>query len=502
VIYPDDGKLDRKGSAAMGLSRLGLALFVVGAASSKTVAWDFFPLNRQPVWTSEAAGHVATGGGWVDVDGDGWIDMVVANGNDIERQPVVIYHNRGDGSFPGEATWRSSDIDYHGHLDLGDINGDGLPDLAVAVYLGPAGFASPGGAKVYLNRGDGGFSHTPDWQSDESFYTFSVALGDADGDGDLDLACACGEDYTDKREPQRIFFNHQGTLEAVASWRSSERDYALDVAWVDVDRDGDLDVAFCGASSPLRLYVNEQTSGGGLPTVASWENADLPQLGNTIAFGDWDGDGFPELAVADNHQLGGEGRFKVYANNQGELAKTPAWTSSASRYGSHVSWIDLDRDGDLDLAAGAWWDRVMVFENAGGALGATPAWTSLTSSVIESMFWGDVSNQALRGEVLRRAGDGMATLFVLPFAPARSVDEVRVGGQTVSDWVAHPSNGWVSLASPPAAGEEVVIRFTYTTAPKLGVTNWDDDQGNFVFDYRYDMIYSPDALRTGRRRVP
>jgi len=440
------------------------------------------PLETSPSWTSNAGGHVATGGAWVDVDEDGWLDMVVANGNDMARQHVVIYHNNGDGTLPLDPTWSSTDNEYNGHLDVGDINGDGLVDVAVAVYIGQAGFSEPGHVKVYLNNGSGGFSSTPDWMPAGNFYSFSLALGDADGDGDLDLACACGDDYYNNAERQKIFYNVGGTLEATPSWESDELSYALDAFWDDVDQDGDMDLAFCGTSAPMRVYRNDQTTGGGIATSATWENSDLPQYGNTTAFGDWNGDGFPELAVADNDQLGGSGTFKVYGNTGGTLGSTPLWNSSTGGYGSHVSWIDLDIDGDPDLAAGRWWGRVWIYENTGGSLTANTVWQSNTSSVIENMFWGDVDNDNVHADGLTLlVGDGTRTFFRLGHAPVRSVDEVRVGGSPTTDYTAHLGNGWISISPPPAVGASVEIDYTYSLDLDLGVTNWDSSKGNYLF---------------------
>ena len=66
----------------------------------------------------------------------------MANGNDMARQSVVVYLNPG-GSFPLRRPGPPRDVDYHGHLDLADVDGDGALDLAVAVYLGAGGFEPP-----------------------------------------------------------------------------------------------------------------------------------------------------------------------------------------------------------------------------------------------------------------------------------------------------------------------------------------------------------------------
>ena len=117
-----------------------------------TQIYSQVPFLQNPDWTSTDVSSVSTGGAFADIDNDGWLDFVVANGNDIHRQKVVVYYNNGDGTFPTTPNWQSTDIDYHGHLDIGDVNQDGWLDVAVSVYLGASRFNSPGKVKLYLNN--------------------------------------------------------------------------------------------------------------------------------------------------------------------------------------------------------------------------------------------------------------------------------------------------------------------------------------------------------------
>ena len=109
-----------------------LSLLLAATAVAQTV------YNNTPDWTS-ADTQVGTGGALVDLDRDGWVDLVVANGNDMQEQRGAVYYNQGDGTFPPTPDWQSSDTAYNGHLDVADVNGDGWPDVAVAVRGAGAG---------------------------------------------------------------------------------------------------------------------------------------------------------------------------------------------------------------------------------------------------------------------------------------------------------------------------------------------------------------------------
>ena len=53
------------------------------------------PYNLIPDWISQPNGQIATGLGLADINGDGFKDLVIANGNDISRQRVTVHYNDG-----------------------------------------------------------------------------------------------------------------------------------------------------------------------------------------------------------------------------------------------------------------------------------------------------------------------------------------------------------------------------------------------------------------------
>jgi len=230
-----------------------VALTTTLLLASPAGAQQVYPMV--PDWVS-ADTPVSTGGALVDLDRDGWLDLVVANGNDMAQQRLVVYYNQGDGTLPPTPDWQSADTAYHGHLDVADVNGDGWPDVAVAVL---GSFSSYGqAAKLYLNNG-GTLSSLPDWQSNnELANAFGCAFGDVNNDGRPDLAAATGWAYDPQQHfSQYVWINTGGVLPATASWSSADDDHLQGVQWVDVDRDGWLDLVGAASGSALSVVDHE-----------------------------------------------------------------------------------------------------------------------------------------------------------------------------------------------------------------------------------------------------
>jgi hypothetical protein len=445
------------------------------------------PFNQNPNWISTDVSSVSTGGAFVDINRDGWLDFVVANGNDMARQRVVVYYNNGNGTFPTTPSWQSADIDYHGHLDVGDVNGDGWPDVAVSVYIGAGGFNTPGKVKLYLNN-NGTLSSNPDWVSGDNVYTFSCAFGDANGDGLLDLAVAGGEAYYNNPEQPRIYYNVGGMLESLPSWKATASQYSYDVNWADFDNDGDLDLVFAGESTPNRIFENVN---GTISLTPTWQSTDASQYANSLFVGDVNNDGFLDLAISDNSQLGGSGKFKIYLNNNGTLSTTPFWTSSWSGYGSGITLADIDNDNDLDLITGGWWQPVRIYLNNGGTFTATPQYTSTSTSVVEVIVMGDVDKDAMQDVQETFISDGTRKLFYMPRTPLQNLDRVIVDTDTLmyNQYCYDLENGWISLAAQPDSGAAILVDASVSWDLDMGITNWDNNKGNYLFLNTSDPVF-------------
>jgi hypothetical protein len=449
-----------------------LFVFLIVLASVQ-IGFSKMPLEMRPYWMSTESGIYSTGANWGDLDKNGLLDFAISNGNDMAVAHNYAYFNYG-GSLQTTHGWTSTDSQYSGHSALGDVNGDGYLDFAVSNYIGTL-WTGPT-VQVYMNL-SGTLETSPSWESADSVCTFACAFGDADGDGDLDLAVACGKSYSRQRR-QRIYYNKGGILETAPSWTSLDSTPCYDVEWGDVDRDGDLDLAFTSSVGPVFIYYNY---GDSIERYPSW-NSGGHYNGNTLNWGDMDDDGYLDLAVANNSQLGQPGYFQVYGNDQGTLNQTPVWQSDTEGYGSSVSWCDVDCDGDKDLAAGRWWGYSWIYENVGGTLTTTPVWQCSTNyqSVVEEMVWGDVDGDGVlivTGEA--HPGDGQKKIFYLNHYPAHSLERVMVDDDTLAlnEYCYNLASGWVSVASAPIS--QIAFDYHYSYKPDLGVSNW--DISNYVF---------------------
>ena len=440
--------------------------------SISSVAAAQVPYHQVPDWLSSESDYYGTGAAIDDINGDSFPDLAISNGNDVDSTPNLAYISSG-GILPNTAVWVSDNRDFSGHCDLGDYDSDGFPELAVSNYI--SGDWNPGNLNIYDNI-NGQLETQPAWISTDQFYTFRSSWGDADGDGDLDLAVATGDAYYDNFEPNLIYYNSNGVILPEPGWVSADSDASYDVHWVDVDLDGDLDLAFCVSGGPLKIYYN---FGDSIATEPGWLSADEDNH-NSMDFADVDGDGYPELAVAANVQNDGSGLFKIYRNVNGILEQEPFWLSATAGYGSEAAFSDVDADGDFDLVTGRWWGLIYVYLNNDGEFDDSPSWNSSGDyvSVVENIVFGDFNRGGERHYKVVFT-DPADRLLQLPYRQLASVDSVRIDGSPLARdfYCASLWDGWISTGVEIADSAEVFFR--YSTVKDMAVSNWDRE--TFVF---------------------
>ena len=210
-----------------------------------------------------------------------------------------------------------------------DLDGDGTLDLIFGAGPSTAGPAALN-SKVYFN--DEGEFPSNAVRTYSGFGPHQIAVGDIEGDGDLDVAVgATGE--------TRL---HNAGDFLAPRWTASAIGEKY-VAWGDMDGDKDLDllIAVRGAGGYLALHLND--GAGNLTAQPVWR-VNLPGI-HAFALGDFDGDGFLDIAVAL------DGRNRIYRNNR-DNTFTLFWTATVEDNSRAVAWGDYDGDGDLDVLFG------------------------------------------------------------------------------------------------------------------------------------------------------
>ncbi|UCE26481.1 MAG: VCBS repeat-containing protein, partial [Candidatus Coatesbacteria bacterium] len=107
-----------------------LPFFIATAFTLLTAASATVPFGTEPWWESDESEY-GTGGMFYDIDGDGYLEFVTGNGNDMDEDQEGVYDNAA-GVVETTASWRSADYGYGAQIDLADVDGDGDLDLAVA----------------------------------------------------------------------------------------------------------------------------------------------------------------------------------------------------------------------------------------------------------------------------------------------------------------------------------------------------------------------------------
>jgi len=321
---------------------------------------------------------MGSGGLFVDVDDDGWIDIFLVDGGSIASPKIAatarhrLFRNRGNGTF--EDVSAQSGIrhrEYGMGACAGDYDNDGAVDLYVTNY---------GANQLFRNLGRGRFAEVPNaGGAGTALWSTSCAFTDVDRDGFLDLfvtnyvqADKANNKFCGKRSPvmlrgychplaydpsPNVLYRNtgKGTFQDVSmkAGIAGLRGNGLGVAVTDVDEDGWPDVFVANDGRPNFLFRNK--GAGTFEEVGLLAGVSLaadakPRAGMGTAFGDYDGDGRLDLVVT-NHE------FEMHSLFRGMAGGVFTDVTLASGLGPltlpyvgfGVAFVDFDNDTRRDL---------------------------------------------------------------------------------------------------------------------------------------------------------
>jgi hypothetical protein len=366
------------------------------------------------------------GGAACDYDADGFPDFYVCCWG-----PSHLFRNRGDGTFE-DVTAKSgvsgASDDMATSCCFGDVDGDGIVDLYVAIYLdqrkvieafkvdgkkggrwaiwrgfrvyvGPQGLPAQKD-RLYLGKADGTFTEVTDTHlgpQSPPRYGFQPMMSDLDNDGDLDIYVA------NDTEPNYLWLNdgrgkfaERGVETGVAYDFDAKSQASMGVDVADVNRDGWFDIVVTNFSHDhVTVYENEKKTSNVLTFTDKSAKYQVTRpsylkLQWGTRFFDYDNDGNLDLFVACGHVYGEIEHFEQQTGSgyrqscmllRGVGPPTFAFEDSTDpkvdprtggpafaikRVWRGAAFADFDDDGDQDVFVTALNDYPALFKNEGG----------------------------------------------------------------------------------------------------------------------------------------
>ncbi len=318
--------------------------------------------SKSDVTTGTTPYSIASG----DVDGDGKIDLAVTN---YGSNTVSVFRNNSSGvgniSYAAKIDLATNSNPYK--VAMGDLNGDGKIDLAVANY-------NSGNISVFKNTSSGSISFAA--KADLATSTvgpLAVAINDFDKDGMADLAAVS---YNGSSTSRLSIFRNTGTPNVTTISFGSVLNFSLDFGATSIDvgdlnADGLPDVVATNSLNNSVSVVKNISPSIGLIDFATAQSLTTASLPYSVNIGDLDGDLKGDLVVSNQ----ASNSLSIFRNTTTADGTNISFTNkvdfTVGRSPYRLCVADLNGDGKLDVASVSYTDAtVSVLKNTSGAVGS------------------------------------------------------------------------------------------------------------------------------------
>ena len=505
VTYQPITVLDKStGLAAYSSKPLGITFRSRNAIATK----DFDP--KVDFATNAGPAAFALG----DIDGDGKVDIVVSNGNNI----ISIYRNK---SSAGSITTSSFDskVDFTtgtrpGSVAIADLDGDGKLDIAVVNTFDKSvsifrNTAVPGIINSSSLVSGYGLAASTSSQSLLSGPVF-IAISDLDGDGKPDIVIA-----NQSANSISIFRNSAIPGNFTKSSFSSKVDFATgagptSIAIGDIDGDGKPDIAVTnGGSTDKTISILRNTSSVGSINNSSFAtkvdfqtNSVLPQ---SIVIADLDGDGKKDIAVTLN--FGTNGNLNIFRNigSPGSISSATFATRfdlgiGRSTSTSAIAINDMDGDGKPDIITSSSVSGIITVLKStvgSGVLSSTDFSSRtdlLTGSIPSATSVGDIDGDGLPDMLVINSNTASFSVFrnspalpplVSSFTPTKGGvgSVITITGTDLTDATSVSIGGTAAASFKVLSSTTIVAVVGTGSSGSISVTTIDGSDGlpGFVF---------------------